>query len=555
MKKLVRNLFAVIAATALVGSLASCADSDAEDPFATTSTNANTGSGTAGGNGGAGNGGGDNGNQGVQGAGEILPGYKAAKITFDVTEDSTNDEDTVLLIKYDRSAAGADELIKVTNTDLTVKLNGTVIKTFDKINFALDEYGASFDDSDKNPIKNSANQKEYKDKLSIGKTVKKGDKVEVSFTRFVAEGSGLEAIGADPTKIQIALIDKNQNAGGKADSYYNELCKDGEYTSIFEAAKKEENTPKPPKTGDDAIELVEPAAKSGYFTFWAQSSGAKEGSVMFIVNYESATLNKAVELTNVDIEYIINNGTAKHYTENISIPKNQYGTDYQAKVPLFADYKVTKNDAIYVKITAKVNEEAAASIIQGNLIDTDESVSYWKEMCLENQQKQVLSGITYEAGSGAGGNGQAAPTIVATLSLPVNTKGEENRDYGVQLHQKLSEIGITDITELKAGEVYTIHMKGSVSGATNLNDILGGLSIEWDGWNKGGMDGGFNISEASLATGFSKDVTIKSKTGENEDAAGTVLTGGDIYFWLYNEASGTTPTTLSLTEFSITKKN
>lgn len=67
MKKLVRNLFAVIAATALVGSLASCADSDAEDPFATTSTNANS----AGGNGGAGNGGGDNGNQGAQGAGSF----------------------------------------------------------------------------------------------------------------------------------------------------------------------------------------------------------------------------------------------------------------------------------------------------------------------------------------------------------------------------------------------------------------------------------------------------------------------------------------------------
>lgn len=67
MKKLVRNLFAVIAATALVGSLASCSDSDAEDPFATTSTNANS----AGGNGGAGNGGGDNGNQGAQGAGSF----------------------------------------------------------------------------------------------------------------------------------------------------------------------------------------------------------------------------------------------------------------------------------------------------------------------------------------------------------------------------------------------------------------------------------------------------------------------------------------------------
>lgn len=162
---------------------------------------------------------------------------------------------------------------------------------------------------------------------------------------------------------------------------------------------------KPAATGDAAIELVKPADKEGYYTFWAQSSGAKKGSVMFIVNYESTTLDKAVELSNVDIEYIINDGTAQHYTENISIPKNQYGTDYQAKVPLFANYEVKKNDAIYVKISAKVNDEAAASIIQGNLIDTDSSVKYWKEMCPENQQKQILSGITYEASS-EGNNGE-----------------------------------------------------------------------------------------------------------------------------------------------------
>lgn len=146
---------------------------------------------------------------------------------------------------------------------------------------------------------------------------------------------------------------------------------------------------------DDLIELVKPADKDGYKTFWAQSSGAGEGSVMFILNYESKTLDKAVTLSDVDIEYIINDGEAKHYTDDISIPKNEWGSDYQAKVALFADYKVTKNDAIYIKITAKVNDEKAVSIIQGNLIDTDPSVNYWKEMCPENQQKQLMPGITY----------------------------------------------------------------------------------------------------------------------------------------------------------------
>lgn len=159
------------------------------------------------------------------------------------------------------------------------------------------------------------------------------------------------------------------------------------------------NLGEPVADPDDDIELTEPEAKDGYFTFWAQSSGAAEGTVMLVLNYESTTLNKSVTLSNVDIEYIINNGEAKHYTKNITLPKNSYGSDYQAKVPLFADYKVTKNDAIYIKITANVDDEKAVNIIQGNLIDTDPSVNYWKEMCIEEQQKQKLTGITYAESS------------------------------------------------------------------------------------------------------------------------------------------------------------
>lgn len=159
------------------------------------------------------------------------------------------------------------------------------------------------------------------------------------------------------------------------------------------------NLGEPAADPDDDIELTEPEAKEGYFTFWAQSSGAAEGSVMLVLNYEKTTLNKSVTLSNVDIEYIINDGEVKYYTEDITLPKNEYGDDYQAKVPLFADYKVTKNDAIYIKITANVDDENAVSIIQGNLIDTDPSVNYWKEMCIEGQRKQILTGITYAESS------------------------------------------------------------------------------------------------------------------------------------------------------------
>lgn len=156
---------------------------------------------------------------------------------------------------------------------------------------------------------------------------------------------------------------------------------------------------------DDNIELTKPADKTGYFTFWAQSSGAKTGSVMFILNYESSVLNESVTLSNVDIEYIINDEAAKHFTKDITLPKNEYGSDYQAKVDLFDNVKIIKNDAVYIKITANVNNEKAVNIIQGNLIDTDSSVGYWKEMCIEEQQKQILSGITFKESSDNTGGG------------------------------------------------------------------------------------------------------------------------------------------------------
>lgn len=230
MKKLVRNLFAVIAATALVGSLASCADSDAEDPFATTSTNANS----AGGNGGAGNGGGDNGNQGAQGAGQAK--YTNNEITFPVTEASTNAEKTVLLVKYDRTAAGKAELIKVTNAGLKVWKNGKHIKTIDTIEFALDDYGASFSGAT-GQISDENDMKEYKVKLSIGDTVAKGDiiKVKLDEKAFI-EAIGKDAANVNPESVVVALVDIDPSV-----NYYKELCENSDLYKPF-LTKKEENT-------------------------------------------------------------------------------------------------------------------------------------------------------------------------------------------------------------------------------------------------------------------------------------------------------------------------
>ena len=298
---------------------------------------------------------------------------------------------------------------------------------------------------------------------------------------------------------------------------------------------------------DDSIELVKPADKDGYNTFWAQYSGKKTGSVVFVLNYESETLNKSVTLSNVDIEYIINDGEAQHYTENISIPKNQYGTDYQAKVPLFENYKVTKNDAIYVKITATVNDENAVSIIQGNLIDTDPSVDYWREMCIEEQQKQILTGITYAEASGddtpsQGGDEPTADdrpavgTVVytasgdaLTISLPQNIYGDPAESHGVQF----APAGTTYLPKgAKAGEAYTITLKGSADAAFEANIQF--LTASW-----GGFGEAVHASFTTDAFEVSGEYTFGSDTGDG------------FMFVISNTDPECTAKTLTLTEFTI----
>lgn len=289
MKKIVRNLFAVIAATALVGSIVSCADSDAEDPFAPVSTNSNAASGS----------GGETTGGDKQGAGKAK--YTNNEITFPVTVASTNDEDTVLLIKYDRSAAGADELIKITKAGLKVWKNGTEIKTFDTIEFALDEYGATFDDSDKDPIKNDNNKKEYKVKLSIGTTVAKGDSIKVKLDeKAFIEAVGTAAANVKPESVVVALIDKAESAG-----YYKELCENSDLYKPFLTKNEEAVAPQ----GGNTESKAEGSATSGQ-----EASGNGENSRP--AGGANAQASQTRSISGAEVEFTVANDKASSVSES-----------------------------------------------------------------------------------------------------------------------------------------------------------------------------------------------------------------------------------------------
>lgn len=201
MKKM-KKLFAIFAVAALVGMFASCSDLISDDPFAT-----------------------DN----AEVARKILE-VPGKEIVFSVKEASTDAENTVLLIKYDRSAAGANEKISIIDAELKVWKGSDLIKTFDKIDFELDGYGAFFTEGQEGKAfedcteEEKNNLKEYKAKLSIGQTVAANDTVKVQLAKGTIIGEGVDKV--DFSDITVALLDVSESAG-----WYKELS-ETEYVPI-----------------------------------------------------------------------------------------------------------------------------------------------------------------------------------------------------------------------------------------------------------------------------------------------------------------------------------
>ena len=183
--------------------------------------------------------------------------YPEKKITFNVTEDSTNAENTTLVFQYTRSAAGAEELVAIEKCGIVVVLNGEFVKMIDKLNFALDEYGASFDDNDKEPIKDAKNMKDYKAKVSLGKKVNKDDTVVLYYNKGVGyiTGSGKDADAVNT--LMVALIDTDEDV-----DYYNPLvANDNNYQPLFPAEEddKKDDATKPDTTKPDTTKPENPS--------------------------------------------------------------------------------------------------------------------------------------------------------------------------------------------------------------------------------------------------------------------------------------------------------
>ncbi|BDC97082.1 hypothetical protein [Treponema saccharophilum] len=339
------------------------------------------------------------------------------EITFNVNAASTNAEKTVLLIKYDRSAAGADELVKIENAEITVTKNGTALKTIGKIEFALDEYGSSF--SGKNgKITDSSDMKEYKAKISIGATVASGDKITVKIEKGKITGAGAEKVKF--SDILVALVDIDPSA-----DYYKELCANTEeYKPLVsekpaneepknEEPKNEEPKNEEPKSEEPKSEepKSEEAPAANEMVFNVTEASTNNDNTVLLIKYDrsAAGAEELVTVENAEIT-VTKNGTALKTIDKIEFALDEYGSSFSGKTGQLTDtsdrkeYKakisigatVAAGDVIkvtFVKgdITGAGSSKIKASDIQVALVDVAEAAGWYKELC-ENEYKPIVFG-------------------------------------------------------------------------------------------------------------------------------------------------------------------
>ena len=425
MKKVCRNIFAAIAAVALVSSFASCSDGSSDDEVENPKPE-----------------------DGTSVAGE--------EITFVAVADSTNSEDTVLFVKYDRSAKGADELIKISNAELKISVNGNVTKTYNSITFALDEYGASFSGKE-GPLTDNADMKEYKTKLPVGAQVKKGDTVKVVLTKGSVSGAGKDKV--DLTGVVVALIDKAEKV-----SYYKELA-ENEYLPLIKVEdkkiedkkpeeKKEEVKPEEEKKSEaekkpEESQEQKPAEKtdeqkpaegsegqntqpseensengaggesqtedtSSTWTFPVTAASTDNDNTVLLIKYNrsAAGADELISISDAELKVWKNDTLIKTF-DSISFALDNYGAsfddsdknpiknasnmkEYKVKLPI--ETTVASGDNVKVEFTkgtisgAGKDKVKAGEDIVVALVDIAPTAGYYKELCANTNEYKAIFG-------------------------------------------------------------------------------------------------------------------------------------------------------------------
>ncbi len=301
--------------------------------------------------------------------------YSGDLITFTANAASVDSENVNLIIKYDRSAAGAKELISLTDVELEVKHNGTAISMPSTIKFELDKYGALFDNK-----KDSEHYKEYKCKLSINKKIVSGNTVTVQLKKAKVSGEGAASVKLD--NVLISLIDTAPAAGEKG--YYNELCPNNEEYKPLISKKNgkglnEVETPAPanntPENPTPAATKPTPVTVTNCKQYKVKLTKAVDASVIgYVLQIDNDGTKDAdglkIDVTNLTISVKVGDGdfTDKTFDAFNMIP-NQWASPAYGKTDCRKSLGLTGSLTQGTEITVKVksatvsNSAKAPSII------------------------------------------------------------------------------------------------------------------------------------------------------------------------------------------------
>lgn len=494
MKKIVRNLFAVIAATALVGSIVSCADSDAEDPFAPVSTNSNAASGS-----GDGKDGGDAGSQTEQ--------YDTLEVNSIAGKETSWSDDDFLKI-------GTDYTSKLT---VGSKIYFDVAKNGEYLKFHVDNgtWGAcgvtEYFNEDGSKVSGIEEDSENKGVFNmegeggvyyVEVTSANIDKLTAGFAIH-----GNLVINKVTLKIKKAVAPQDGNTESKAEGSATsgqEASGNGGNSGAATVVKTLNLTVNHYDNADHGIQYTEDMS--------AIPVDAKNGDVwtLKIAGTADAEFRGDMQFVNANWAGITGESISKTFTTT--------AFSYEIDFTFSADC----SDGKFMLGNAGLTPAVAKTL---KLTE----YSFTKKSSGSPSQNSGNSNVVY-----SGTN--------VTLTIPVNTyNGSSNN----QLYKSISEMGITNFSPA-AGEKYTIYMKGtSTGGKDNINAMNVGFTCDYS-WVNCAMDGGFNISSDSIAAGVSKEVTFKGD-----------INASTLSFWLYNESTANESdfeeVTLTLSEFKITK--
>ena len=178
MKKNVKSILAGLAAAALLAGFSSCSNGSSDDTLTNTNSTGTTGTtGTTPG-------------QTEKSTDDVFSGDE---ITYVINVASKDNENTKLILQYDRSAAGAKELISLTDAELSLTINGEAVTTPGTITFALDEY-SSFEKAAGQKEEDESKQKQYKCKIDLNKQLSVNDTVKLQLKKAKVTGEGASTV-------------------------------------------------------------------------------------------------------------------------------------------------------------------------------------------------------------------------------------------------------------------------------------------------------------------------------------------------------------------------